>query len=134
MDSIRVSEALGSSSILDGTTFSGQNGVNFAPFLYLAGLSIRQHLFQLILEILAAKALSDDLALGVDEDVEGDAFEIEGLDGFALPIFEIADLGPVQLVGMDGLLPRISFFVERDAEDRKIFVFEFVVNMNDIGV
>ena len=93
-----------------------------------------EHAFQLVLEVFAAEGLGDDLALRIDQYIKGYTIEIEGLNGLALPEFEIADMGPVQVVGADRLLRGIFFFVEGYAEDGEILATELIIGMDDIWI
>src|SRR5690349_1960643 len=89
---------------------------------------------KLFFEIVSQETLRNDLALGVDQHVEGNYVEFKGLDGFAAPELQITDMGPGEVIGADGFLPGIAFPVEGDAEDRKILSFEFIVHTDDIRI
>src|SRR5579859_7006215 len=104
------------------------------PFYFVYHQLVSKNFPELALEVLSPEALCNDLSLRIDQYIIGDPIELKGLDGLAVPVFEVADMRPIQPVRPDRLLPGILFLVKGYAQDGEILAFEFIICLDDIGV
>src|SRR3954466_3629460 len=83
-------------------------------------ITTAQQFAELRLQIRPAQVPTDDLSVGIDEIVLGDALYVIFHGYVVVPVFQIADLCPGQSVIFDGLEPGFPGFVQGDAQHGEI--------------